>query len=97
MSAKKLNEIFAELTRRQLALVTEIGPQAYTDRLRASYERLVGVTVWRHEGFDCTIYIQDCGQFGFKAIKFYNCGIDYRIGSFQESEAQALHEAINTL
>lgn len=96
MGAKKLVDVFQAMTDTQLQLAG--GTEGtYTERLKASYRRLVGVTVWEHQAFDAIIYVQDCGQFGFKAIKFYNCGIDYRIGSFQESEAQALHEAINTL
>ncbi len=99
MGAHKLHEM------RQLRVQLEVArslniineQQSYFEQLQRSYEALVGVTVWRHECLDAVIYVQNAGQHGFKAIKFYNDGIDFRVGSFQESEAQALHEGVNTL
>ncbi len=98
MDAKKLIENFQATTKLQLKLAEKLYTgQNYISNLKASYERLVGVVVWRYESLDAVIYVHDSGTFGFKAIKFYNDGIDYRVGSYQESEKLALNEAIHVL
>ncbi len=99
MGAKKLNEVFRKHTERQLILSAHLNctNDSYFERLKKAYERELGVSVWRYECLDAVIYIQNAGQHGFKAVKFYNDGIDFRIGSYQESESQALNEAIHLL
>lgn len=99
MGAKKLDQVFKKQTERQLVLSAHLvtDNDSYIVRLKKAYERELGITVWRHDCYDAVVYIQSAGQHGFKAIKFYNDGIDYRVGSYQESEAQALHEAVNVL
>lgn len=101
MGARNLEDTkthFAAVLERQMALAKHLYTGTnYVTNLRTSYERLVGLCVWRYECLDAVIYISDDGKFGFRALKFYNDGIDYRVGSYQESEARALQEAIHLL
>jgi hypothetical protein len=67
------------------------------EAFKEQLEGWVGVLCTKHDCLDATVYVQDCGTHGFRAIKFYNDGLDIRVGSFQESQKLALQESINLL
>ena len=98
MGIKKLQEKFARTAQNQLDIAMRLCEgKLWTAKQRMRYDVLVGVLCTKHVTSNATIYVQDCGTMGFRAAKFYDCGLDFRIGSFQESQDRALNEALDIL
>lgn len=88
-----------ETAAKQLALAEQLyGPDTNYTRLKDCYELFHKVNMCtKHTTHDSTFFIIDAGFSGFKVIKFYDGGVDYRnIGSF-ESLAEAYSMAICAL
>lgn len=97
MTAKKFldTDKLQAIVERQIYLAKELHTGAnLTAQLKANYERVLSDTCTKHSTHDSTFYIQDCGAFGFRAIKFYNNTTDYRVGGFHNSMSEAYSDAI---
>lgn len=84
---------------RQLALVHELQAP------KRNYRQLYNSYLWgyqqrlctKHSTHDSIFFIMNLGLLGFQVVKFYNDCVDYRMGGYNSSLAEAYNEAIHVL
>jgi hypothetical protein len=99
MESQMNKDKFDQITSKQLELAASLyGEKTQYLRLFKAYNAWAAVNLCqKHSTHDSIFFIVDEGAFGFKTVKFYLDGEDYRVGGYNASLAEAYNEAIHVL